>query len=113
MIPERMSCSLPRLSRCSTSPDSSQVTVWSPVWGWGPMSRPAVSVTGAGPMWSAKHQGPTVRRSRRGSARRTGIRPTSASRLVVISTQGGATVPGPASAGGASAVPTGPLMTSL
>src|SRR5215218_336534 len=107
-----MTCSLPRLSRCSTSPASSQVTVCRPLCGCGPMSRPEVSVTGAGPMWSAKHQGPTVRRSRRGRARRTGIRPTSAIRLAVISTQAGATALARGSAGGASTVATGPLMRS-
>jgi hypothetical protein len=64
-------------------------------------------------MWSAKHQAPTVRRSRRGRARRTGIPPTSATRLGVISTQAGATELALDSAGGASAVPTGPLMSPL
>ena len=39
--PARTTCSEPRLSRCSTSPETSQVTVWSPMWGWGPMSTPA------------------------------------------------------------------------
>ena len=44
-------------------------------------------------------------------ARRTGIPPTSAMRLGLISTQAGATELALDSAGGASAVPTGPLMS--
>jgi hypothetical protein len=60
-----------------------------PVWGWGPISMPgAPGSTGTGPKWSAKHQAPTVRRARRGSARRTGTPPTSAARLGVSSTSG-------------------------
>ena len=51
------------------------------------MSRPLFSVTSAGPMWSAKHQAPTVRRPRRGSARLTVKRPTWLSLLSPISMQ--------------------------
>ena len=60
----------PRLSRCTTSPASSHVTVWRPMWGWGPMSSRAPPASPAGPggaMWSAKHQAPTVRWPRRGA----------------------------------------------
>ena len=60
-------------------------------------------------MWSAKHQAPTVRRARRGRARRTRNRPTSASRLGTSSTSG-AVSPQPPSAGASSAVVTGPLI---
>jgi hypothetical protein len=63
-------------------------------------------------MWSAKHHAPTVRRSRRGSARRTGIAPTVASRLGVISTHADLTAPARDSAGGASTVLTGPLIAA-
>ena len=45
-----------------------------------------VGVDVAGPMWSTKHHAPTVRRSRRGSARRTFRSPTTASWLSVTST---------------------------
>ena len=61
-----------------------------------PMITPKTSSTTApganvaGPMWSMKHQAPTVRRWREGSARRTRCAPTWASRLAVTST-GGAT----------------------
>ena len=74
--PGRMSCSEPSESLCSASPAISHVTVCRPVCGCGPTSSPAVSVTSAGPMWSAKHQAPTVRRGRVGSTRRTLSPPT-------------------------------------
>ena len=77
------------------------------------MSRPWVSVTSSGPMWSAKHQAPTVRRPMRGRARRTRMAPTTDSRLGVISTHAGLTALARASVGGASTVPTGPLMAQL
>src|SRR5215217_541139 len=111
--PARMTCSLPRLSRCRTSPATSQVTVCRPVWGWGPMSRPRVSVTSSWSIWSAKHQAPTVRRPMRGRARRTRMAPTTDSRLGVISTQAGRTALACASDGGASTVLTGPLTKPL
>ena len=34
--PGRIGWSVPRLSWWTSSPDSSHVTVWSPMWGWGP-----------------------------------------------------------------------------
>ena len=81
--------------------------------GMGPMSRPRVSVTRSGPMWSAKHQAPTVRRPMRGRARRTRMAPTTDSRLGMISTQAGLTALAWVSVGEASTVPTGPLMAPL
>ena len=66
---------------------------------------------GAGPKWSAKHHAPTVRRVRRGSARRTATPPTSASRLGVTSTSGSSGWPQSASPGRASSAATGPLMS--
>src|SRR4051794_28248523 len=90
----------------------SQVTVCSPMCGCGPTSSPLFSVTSAGPMWSAKHQAPMVRRPLRGSARRTRNRPTSASRLSVTSMQGALGWLPSAVPGGASTVPTGPLITA-
>jgi hypothetical protein len=77
------------------------------------MSRPRVSVTSSGPMWSAKHQAPTVRRPMRGRARRTRMAPTTDSRLGVISTQAGLAALTCASVGGASTVLIGPLMSPL
>ena len=77
------------------------------------MSRPRVSVTSSGPIWSAKHHAPTVRRPMRGRARRTRMAPTTESRLGVISTQAGLTALAWASVGEASTAPTGPLMASL
>ena len=64
-------------------------------------------------MWSAKHHGPTVRRRRRGSARRTRIAPTVDSRLSPISTQAAPAGPAAAFAGGASTAATGPLMSEV
>ena len=61
-------------------------------------------------MWSAKHQAPTVRRARRGNARRTVNFPTLASRLSVTSTQGADGWLASGWAAGASTVLTGPLI---
>ena len=47
--PGRMSCSLPRLSLCSTVPAMSQVTVCSPICGCGGTCMPATPSTDAGP----------------------------------------------------------------
>ncbi len=40
---------LPRLSRCSTSPSCSQLTVWSPEWGWGATCMPGSPAMSSGP----------------------------------------------------------------
>src|SRR3546814_2795362 len=72
---------------------------------------PRASGTTAGPMWSAKHQAPTVRRVRRGSARRTRISPTIASRLSVSSTSGGSAL-SRSLTGSTSRSLTGPLIGS-
>ena len=100
------------LSRWRTSPRTSQVTVCRPMCGWGPTPTPVVPSTPAGPMWSAKHQAPTVRRRRRGRARRTVNRPTGASRSSVTSTFG-PSGPVAVSEMGASRLPTGPLTGSV
>ena len=42
-------CSLPRLSRCSTLPESSHVTVCSPMCGCGGTRMPATPSTDMGP----------------------------------------------------------------
>ena len=47
--PGRIICSLPRLSRCSTFPASSQVTVCSPMCGCGGTCIPATPSTDIGP----------------------------------------------------------------
>src|SRR5688572_8074367 len=83
--PGLMSCSLPRLSWWTTSPSRTHVTVWRPMCGCGPTSIDA-SATSAGPKWSTKHQGPMVRRSRRGRDRTTGRPPTSVRRPSPTST---------------------------
>src|SRR3954468_5461286 len=80
--------------------------------GCGPMSRPSFSVAAAGPRWSAKHQAPMVRRTRRGSARRTVTPPTVAVRESVISSVGVGVATSGAGASDVSATVTGPLMTS-
>ena len=46
--PGRTTYSLPMLSWCSTSPESSQVTVWRPVWGWGGTTIPGSEAPVAG-----------------------------------------------------------------
>ena len=40
---------LPVESRCSISPSKSQLTVCSPVWGWGGTTMPPVAATSSGP----------------------------------------------------------------
>jgi hypothetical protein len=62
-------------------------------------------------MWSAKHHGPTHRRNRCGSARRTGKAPTVAWRPLVTSIPGPGVAP-PAD-GAVSRVETGPLTASF
>ena len=76
----------PRLSRCSTAPSTSQVTVCSPVCGCGGTRMPGIVITASGPKWSTKHHAPIIRRSRCGSVRLTMLvlvigtsRPTSSS----------------------------------
>src|SRR4051794_37454946 len=86
--------------------------------GCGPMSRPSFSVAAAGPRWSAKHQAPMVRRTRRGNARRTVTPPTVAVRESLISRVGAGAataVDGAADVGasGVSATETGPLISDL
>lgn len=76
--PDRMTCSLPRLSRCRISPDSIQVKVCKLVWGCGPTRKPSLPAEKtAGPAWSRKHQAPIIRRWRCGMIRLTGMLPTS------------------------------------
>src|SRR3954469_20341635 len=110
--PGVISCSEPRLSRCRIFPSSSHVTVCRPICGCGPMSRPSFSVAAAGPRWSAKHQAPIVRRTRRGSARRTVTPPTEAVRESVISSVGVDVATSDVGASDVSATVTGPLMTA-
>src|SRR4051812_13347237 len=78
------------------------------------MSMLCSGVTVTGPMWSAKHQAPTVRRPRRGSTRRTGSEPTVVNRPSTTSTRGaarlGASLPGSAGWAGMSVTSTGPLI---
>src|SRR3954469_3444638 len=69
--PGRISWTLPRLSRCSTSPATSQVTVCRPVCGCGPTPLPSHPASSCGPYASRKHQAPTMRRCRFGSVRVT------------------------------------------
>ena len=76
------------------------------------MSAPCSSLTGTGPMWSAKHQAPTVRRGRRGSTRRTGSSPTNVWRPGSSDTWRAAGLAGSGDAA-ASSVVTGPLMDLL
>ena len=40
---------VPRLSRCSTSPSTSQLTVCKPVWGCAGTCMPGASLTSSGP----------------------------------------------------------------
>ena len=47
--PGRTIAWLPALSRCSTSPVNSQLTVCSPVWGCGATDMPPLSATSSGP----------------------------------------------------------------
>ncbi len=65
--------------------------------------------TGTGPMWSAKHQAPTVRRGRCGSTRRTGSEPTCVTRPGAISTTGPVAAASPSGDAGVSSTVTGPL----
>ena len=67
--PGRTIASQPRLSLCSTSPSSSQETVCNPMCGCGGTFIGFPWVKDSGPKRSRKHQGPTSRRSRIGSAR--------------------------------------------
>src|SRR3954469_3061056 len=78
--PGRIGWSLPRLSRCTISPSTSQVTVCRPVCGCGATCMPGRPLTSSGPKWSTKHHAPTIRRCRCGSNRRTvGYRPSGTS----------------------------------
>ncbi len=71
--PGRSVCRLPRLSRCSTSPSCSQLTVCRPMCGCGGTCMPGSSAMSSGPYWSTKAHAPTIRRPRLGSSRRTTV----------------------------------------
>src|SRR5580658_8024082 len=75
------------------------------------MSTPSRSVTESGPMRSAKHHAPTVRRACWGRTRRTGIEPTTVRRPTTSSVVGPAADPGTPVPPRSAAV-TGPLMAS-
>ena len=75
--PGRIAASVPRLSRWMISPSNRKVTVASPIWGCGRTSMPWPARNSAGPKWSKKMNGPTMRRLTCGSARRTSKWPTS------------------------------------
>src|SRR5215470_16371902 len=75
--PGRIAAAVPRLSRCMISPSNRNVTVARPIWGCGRTSMPWPARNSAGPKWSKKMKGPTMRRLTWGSARRTAKWPTS------------------------------------
>src|SRR3990167_3307353 len=90
-----MTCSLPRLSRCRISPSIIQVKVCRQVCGWAPTCMPCPAENVTGPIWSRKHQAPTMRSCRVGNARWI-IKPSpsSAARAVMRSTAVGPVLPG-------------------
>src|SRR3954471_21486941 len=95
--PGRIGWSLPRLSRCTISPSTSQVTVCRPVCGCGATCMPGRPLTSSGPKWSTKHHAPTIRRCRCGSSRR-----------MVVYRPSGTSCPGSSTLSGSAAVATVP-----
>src|SRR5271155_2992495 len=69
--PGRIGIAVPRLSRWTISPSNKYVTVARPICGCGRTSMPSPALNTAGPKWSKKMNGPTMRERADGSARCT------------------------------------------
>ena len=82
--PGRIAMAVPRLSRCMISPSNRNVTVASPICGCGRTSMPCPVLNSAGPKWSKKMKGPTMRRLLWGRARRTEKPPRSTLRGTMV-----------------------------